>query len=649
MSPVPAFLTQTELRLILFAGKGGVGKTTCAAATALRLAKDAPAERFLVVSVDPAHSLADALAGEVPPSNLEVIELDAGACLQEFIDRHRETLREIARRGTFLDEEDIQRFVDLSLPGMDELFAFLRIAEWTRSSRYRTVIVDTAPSGHTHRLLDVPSLLHGWVSALDALLAKHRYLAEHFRGEYTPDHTDRLLHELAEAAGDTQRLLQSAQSCLVPVILAEPLSVFETGRFLFQVAEQQVRVGPLVVNRLRPDSGCAQCHLLYEQQRATLSQHAAALTGHELWGLPLLPAEVRGLANLLALGNHLVPLQITAPSFEPVSVTTGVTLPPQVDNPGTLPPAERRLLLFAGKGGVGKTTLACATALRLAAAGRPVILLSTDPAHSLGDCLGTPIGAQRVTLSPELSALAPDAQAEWSTWRHLYDDEVEALWQKRLVQTSLAFERQALDRLLDLSPPGLDELVALTRVTELLAELPGATLVIDTAPTGHLLRLLALPEVLDSWLKAIFAVLLKNRQVVRLPRLTDRLIDLSKRLKVLRAMLADARRAAVYAVAIPTWLAFAETGDLLAACQKLGVAVARVLVNQVTTARGDCALCRALAARESVVLAALKTKVAPVPVSVVALQAPPRGQAALGTLGQLLYNQESGGVDGPHC
>ena len=662
--PALPFLAESaELRLILFAGKGGVGKTTCAAAAALGLAAAAPTQPFLIVSVDPAHSLRDAFADEPPPANLEVVELDAAACLAEFLTRHRETLREIARRGTFLDEEDVQRFVELSLPGMDELFAFLRIAAWSADARYRTVIVDTAPSGHTHRLLAVPRLLGGFVKALHALLAKHRYLVEHYRGAYQPDHTDALLAELTEAAASTQRLLGSPHSCLVPVLLAESLSVAETGRFLAQLAEQRVRVGPLLVNRLRPPSDCPQCRLLQRLQAEALQRGATLLSGRELWGLPLLPAEVRGTSALQRLFTHAhrldlnVPATPAPPDLPPLPAPAwrldapGVAasapaadLPPwpsRVGQPG--PPPPQKLVLFAGKGGVGKTTLAGATALHLRAAGRPVILLSTDPAHSLGDCLGIQVGSQRTALLPGLWAVAPDAEAEWQSWRREYEAEVAALWRERRVQTSLAFERQALDRLLDLSPPGLDELVALTRVTELLAETPAATLVIDTAPTGHLLRLLGLPEVLDGWLKAIFAVLLKNRQAVRMPRLTDRLIELSKRLKALRALLTDPQQTALYAVTIPTWLAFAETRDLLAACQQLRVAVARLLVNQVTgEPPAGCALCAALALREQQVLAAYAA-LAPLPLSTIAVQAPPLGLAALSELGQKLYLGEEGG------
>src|SRR5437879_5703184 len=121
----PRFLEERTLRLLLFGGKGGVGKTTCAAATALRFASAEPARRVVLVSTDPAHSLNDSLAGFQPPPNLEIVEFQAGDYLKEFQRQEGPRLREIAARGTFLDDEDIQRFLDLSLPGMDELFAFL--------------------------------------------------------------------------------------------------------------------------------------------------------------------------------------------------------------------------------------------------------------------------------------------------------------------------------------------------------------------------------------------------------------------------------------------------------------------------------------------------------------------------------------------
>ena len=284
---LPSFLRRADLQLLLFAGKGGVGKTTCAAATALYLAVHNPQARYRLVSVDPAHSLRDCLGDEPLPANLQVVELDAKQCLNEFMASKGAVLREIARRGTFLDEADLDRFFDLSLPGLDELLAFLRIAEWTQSApAQQTVLVDTAPSGHTERLLDVPILLRDWVEALDDLLAKHRFLAQQFAGAYREDETDRLLSELAESARRTQALLCSERSCLVTTLLAEPLCIDVTLGFLERLHARRLHLGPLVVNRLRPEHGCAQCARVRAAQQGALDARLMTAPVQERWGLP---------------------------------------------------------------------------------------------------------------------------------------------------------------------------------------------------------------------------------------------------------------------------------------------------------------------------------------------------------------------------
>src|SRR5262245_24624005 len=100
---LPRFLRDRRLRLILFGGKGGTGKTTCAAAAAIHFAESQPARRLTLVSTDPAHSLKDSLSGWRPPANLEVVELEAGKYLEDFRREHGPKLRELAARGTFLD------------------------------------------------------------------------------------------------------------------------------------------------------------------------------------------------------------------------------------------------------------------------------------------------------------------------------------------------------------------------------------------------------------------------------------------------------------------------------------------------------------------------------------------------------------------
>ena len=157
------FSRDSGLRLLFFGGKGGVGKTTCAAAAALRYASRSPQCSFLLVSTDPNHSLADSLGDFHPPHNLTVLEFSAQHSVDSFKEKHRGTFAEIAARGTFLDEEDIHRLLDLSLPGLDELMALLSIAGWAESQAYDLIVVDTAPTGHTLRLLTTPDLIRTWL------------------------------------------------------------------------------------------------------------------------------------------------------------------------------------------------------------------------------------------------------------------------------------------------------------------------------------------------------------------------------------------------------------------------------------------------------------------------------------------------------
>jgi anion-transporting ArsA/GET3 family ATPase len=164
---VLTFLEDPPLRLLLFGGKGGVGKTTGATAAALRYARRSPPGSFLLVSTDPAHSLTDSLGDFHPPPNLKVLGFNAQESLETFKARHRGKFAEIAARGTFLDEEGIRRILDLSLPGMDELMALLLIARWAKRRAYDLIVVDTAPPGHTLRLLTTPELIRNWLLFLN--------------------------------------------------------------------------------------------------------------------------------------------------------------------------------------------------------------------------------------------------------------------------------------------------------------------------------------------------------------------------------------------------------------------------------------------------------------------------------------------------
>ncbi|MBM4049558.1 MAG: ArsA family ATPase, partial [Planctomycetes bacterium] len=362
---IPRFLQQGDLKLLLFGGKGGVGKTTCAAATALRLAQQSPERSFLIVSTDPAHSLRDSFVH--PPSlpNLHLLEIDSRKCLQKFKEAHAAHLRQIALRGTFLDEEDVARLLDLSMPGMDEVMAFTEIAELVEGGEYSCIIVDTAATGHTLRLLELPGILRQWIEALDAMLAKHRYMARLYAGRYRKDDVDLFLETLSEEVERLSALLCNRLHCrFVPVMLAERLSVQETRRLVDRLQSLDIPVTDIVVNRIFPSrTDCPTCREVRSSQGVELRRLASEFSDYSLWRVPVQSAEVRGPEQLAGFWRGVRSLEETY-----LATDLGAMPRPRVERPSKLPRSDVSLLLFAGKGGVGKTTLASATALRLAQA-----------------------------------------------------------------------------------------------------------------------------------------------------------------------------------------------------------------------------------------------------------------------------------------
>jgi arsenite-transporting ATPase len=414
------------LRVLIFGGKGGVGKTTCATAAALRLAQQAPAESFLLVSTDPAHSLADSLAGLIPPPNLRVLELDPQVYLQDFKRKHNAKLREIASRGTFLEDDEINRFLDLSLPGLDELMAFLEISAWVEKRVYGCIIVDTAPSGHTLRLLAMPQFLRKWIAMLDTLLAKHRYMRRAFAHSRERDELDTFLDDMASSVQRMQDVLEDSSRCsFVPVMLAEEMSLRETVLIVEEADRLRLPIHDVVVNRFYPDNRCPLCREERYLQTCVLTDLFlnASLSRFALWIVPLHSGEVRGEVALHCFWEEV--RQVREPPtlirrstpFTEGEVSASIPSPP----PGTA------LVIFAGKGGVGKTTLACATALHLAkhSPGKKVLLISTGPSHSLASCLDMTITSQLERVLPGMNAIEIDSEAELTILKEQYAADIE--------------------------------------------------------------------------------------------------------------------------------------------------------------------------------------------------------------------------------
>lgn len=627
---LPAFLADDAPPVLIFGGKGGVGKTTSAAATAVALARLHPDETVVLVSTDPAHSVKDAVEGADLPPNLRVEELDADGEHEAFMKAHAGALHEIASRGTFLDDTDIERFLDLSIPGVDELMSFLRLARWFEDEEAERFVIDTAPTGHALRLLTMPEMTSGWMEAIESLLGKHRYMASVFGGG-DGDPVEAFVEDFQEIFENIAGVwTEPSLTRFVPVFNAEAMSIAETERLLESLDDLGIDAPGLICNRLVPADASGSLAVLRDAQAAAIGALPERIASRSIAGVPLNANEPRGDRLATFFEGFIDPTTVAA--------TNAASMDARVE--GSVPVAGR-FTLVAGKGGVGKTTMSCATALRLAGSGARTLLVSTDPAGSLGDALQAEIGSEPTSIVQNLDAIQLDADAELQSLKDQYADEIETFFDGLAVD--LSFDREALENLLELAPTGLDEVMALVRMTEVLEDAGDnayASIVIDTAPTGHTLRLLELPEIVQAWLEQIFAVLLKYEDMISLPRLNERLIRLSRGLKTLRAVLSDPEQTTLLSVTIPTRLAVAETRRLISGAGGIGIPVSGVIVNQVTTP-GDDAVSVSIAAREQAEINTLREFASNLPTALVSRGGDLRGPNALASLGNALIT--SGG------
>jgi arsenite-transporting ATPase len=624
--------TLPAARYLFFGGKGGTGKTTTAAATALHLLDQAGAgERILLFSTDPAHSLSDSLdvkIGDRPRevarrahARLVAYEMDASAALEKFKAEHRATLAEIAERGTLLDESDINDLMNLSLPGVDEVMALFELSELEREGAYARVVVDTAPSGHTSRLLRLPEVFSRMVAALDRMADKHRYIVAQFAPgrRARRDEVDLFLDDLAERIDRVRQMLTDAgRTSFTLVTIPEAMSVEETRRYFALLRDERVPVTDLVVNRVEQEhDDCAYCRARAAGQKPSLEAIAREFDPLRLHHVPLLPDEVRGPAALRSFAR----LVWTGEKDDAGTRRRGdagkkknasVSAPPRrrVPTSDAFPLRPRRLLLFGGKGGVGKTTAAAAVALALAErdARARVLVFSTDPAHSLSDSFAEPVGPfkQGVAGLPNLDAMEIDPAARFEELKERYRAWTDELFQQLAggSRWEIQFDREAMRGLVALAPPGIDEIAALSAVSDLVDQDRYATIVLDTAPTGHLVRFLELPEVALSWVRTFIKLLLKYQNVVRAAGVAEELIALSKSVKRIVGLLTSAETCEFVGVARPEAMSLEETARLTPALKRLKVPLRRLLINGVVPEESarECAFCAARLKQQSEVL-----------------------------------------------
>jgi arsenite-transporting ATPase len=513
-------------------------------------------------------------------------------------------LREIAARGTYLDAEDVDRFLSLALPGADELIAWIELARLVHlveeSATLDEVVVDAAPTAHTLRLLAMPEALRRFAGVLDHLQERHRWMAQSFGGGYRADASDAFVAGLEAQGREIEQRLRDPERCqLVWVMLPEALSLAETRDALASLDEAGIPVREIIVNRVLPpgEEDCRLCQERRQVEAEVIGEIRAVFAERVVRLLPEEAAEPRGRVALRRVAKGLMaPLPEPSPLgplSRPLPRGRGGKRQSSLKWLDEIAPPGVQLLFFGGKGGVGKTT--CSAAVALALAGRRpedrVLLLSTDPAHSVADVLETPLGDDERAIPgapPGLRARELDAGRAFADWRDRHREKVG--------EAAGAFTADAggVQELLDLTPPGVDELLAVSSLLDAVFGADGGEpsydlVVVDTAPTGHALRLLEMPELALSWDHYLLSLLLKYREAVALGDLAAELVGLSRSLKRLEALLRDPSRSRFVAVTRAAELPRRETVRLLRSLKDLGIGVPAVVVNAVPPA--GCTRC----------------------------------------------------------
>ncbi|EFW92620.1 arsenite-activated ATPase ArsA [Haladaptatus paucihalophilus DX253] len=308
---------------VLYGGKGGVGKTTMAAATALASARDGT--RTLVVSTDPAHSLSDTFEYDIPSEATRIreeiplyaAEIDPDAALEE----QAGMLGGENPLGGMLGDEDDGPMASLlggAMPGADEAAAMQKLLEFLDDERFERVVVDTAPTGHTLRLLELPELMDTMVGRMMSLRQRFQGMMDGVKGMFgggadDPEEGMDDLDAFKERIQDLRRTLRDpSKTDFRVVMIPEEMSVFESKRLLAQLDEFGIPVGTVIVNRVMEnladvtdsvDSSrfatpnleeCEFCQQRWEVQQGALREAQDVFRGHTIKRVPLFADEVRG-------------------------------------------------------------------------------------------------------------------------------------------------------------------------------------------------------------------------------------------------------------------------------------------------------------------------------------------------------------------
>ncbi|MFD1640532.1 arsenical pump-driving ATPase [Halohasta litorea] len=480
----------SDTEFVFFSGKGGVGKSTVSCATATWLADND--YNTLLVTTDPAPNLSDIFGQEIGHEvteiedidNLSAIEIDPDQAAEDYRQETIEPMREL------LDDEQIQAVEEqLNSPCVEEIAAFDNFVDFMDSPEYDVVVFDTAPTGHTIRLMELPSDWNAELEKGGSTCIGPAASMEDRKQDY-------------EHAIET--LQDSEQTSFAFVGKPEDSSIDEIQRSASDLGDLGIESQLLIINGYLPESVCEDPFFNGKRadEQAVIERAESEFDADAMATYPLQPGEIAGLDLLADVGGVLYDgddATVEVGSVPNGAAETSVDFDSLTDPDAVaekLQPVdgETRYLFFTGKGGVGKSTIAATSATKLAEAGYETLVVTTDPAAHLEDIFGEPVGHEPTSVSQaNLDAARIDQEKALDEYRQQVLDHVTEMYAEK-EDTRIDVEAAIANVEEELESPCAEEMAALEKFVGYFEEDGYDIVVFDTAPTGHTLRLLELPS-----------------------------------------------------------------------------------------------------------------------------------------------------------
>jgi len=316
-----SILDQKSLRWIFVGGKGGVGKTTTSCSLAIQLAKHR--KSVLLISTDPAHNLSDAFnqkfgkdARQVEGiSNLHAMEIDPNGSIQDLLvaggEGADEAMAGLGGMGNMMQD------LAFSIPGVDEAMSFAEVLKQVKSLSYEVIIFDTAPTGHTLRFLQFPTVMEKALAKLSQLSTQFGPMLNSVLGArgglpggQNLDDMLAKMESLRETIAEVNQQFKDPDlTTFVCVCIAEFLSLYETERMIQELTSYEIDTHSIVVNQLlwpKANNPCEQCNARRKMQKKYLDQISDLYEDFNVIKMPMLVDEVRGKDKLENFSEMLV-------------------------------------------------------------------------------------------------------------------------------------------------------------------------------------------------------------------------------------------------------------------------------------------------------------------------------------------------------